>query len=49
MELIGALVYYCFALINLFLLLLILKSILSQSKTYPFNKTGPYSESLFIL
>ena len=49
MELIGALVYYCFALINLFLLLLILKSILSQSKAYPFNKTGPYSESLFIL
>ena len=49
MELIGALVYYCFALTNLFLLLYILKSILSQSKIYPFSKTGPYSESLFIL
>ena len=49
MELIGALVYYCFALTNLFLLLYILKNILSQSKIYPFNKTDPYSESLFII
>ena len=49
MELIGALVYYIFSLTNIFLLLFILKSILSQSKIYPFNKTDPYSEFLFIL
>ena len=49
MELIGALVYYSFSLINLFLLLFILKSIISKAKIYPFNKTDPYSESLFIL
>ena len=49
MELIGALVYYVFSLTNIFLLLFILKGILSQSKIYPFNKTDPYSESLFII
>ena len=49
MELIGALVYYSFSLTNIFLLLYILKSILSQAKIYPFNKTDPYSEALFIL
>ena len=49
MELIGALVYYLFSLTNLFLLLFILKSILSQAKIYPFSKTDPYSEALFIL
>ena len=48
MELIGALVYYSFALTNIFLLLFILKSILSQAKIYPFNKTDPYLESLFL-
>ena len=48
MELIGALVYYSFSLTNIFLLLFILKNILSQAKIYPFNKTDPYSESLYI-
>ena len=49
MELIGALVYYCFSLTNIFLLLYILKNIFTQAKIYPFNKTDPYSELLFIM
>ena len=48
MELIGALVYYIFVLTNIFLLLIILKNILSQASIYPFNKTSPYLEALFI-
>lgn len=49
MELIGTLVYYTFGLSNLFLLLYILTIILSRANSYPFNKTDPYTESLFIL
>ena len=49
MELIGTLVYYTFGLTNLFLLLYILTIILSRANSYPFNKTDPYIESLFIL
>ena len=49
MELIGTLVYYTFGLTNLFLLLYILTIILSRANSYPFNKTDPYTESLFIL
>ena len=49
MELIGTLVCYTLGLINIFLLIYILRIILSNAKTYPFNKTDPYTESLFIL
>ena len=48
MELIGTLVYYTFGLANIFLLIYILRIILSRANSYPFNKTDPYSESLFI-
>ena len=48
MELIGTLVYYTLGLMNIFLLIYILKVILSNAKSYPFNKTAPYTESLFI-
>ncbi len=48
MELIGTLVYYTLGLMNIFLLIYILRTILSNAKTYPFTKTDPYTESLFI-
>ena len=48
MELIGTLVCYTLGLMNIFLLIYILKIIISNAKTYPFNKTDPFTESLFI-
>lgn len=48
MELIGTLVCYTLGLMNIFLLIYILRTILSNAKTHPFNKTDPYTESLFI-
>ena len=48
MELIGTLVYYSLGLMNIFLLIYIIRTLLSNAKIYPFNKTDPYTESLFI-
>ena len=48
MELIGTLVCYTLGLMNIFLLIYILRTILSNAKIYPFTKTDPYTESLFI-
>jgi len=48
MELIGTLICYTLSLMNIFLLVYILRTILSNANKYPFNKTDPYTESLFI-
>ena len=49
MELVGTLVCYTLELMNIFLLVYILKIMISNSNIYPFNKADPYTESLFIL
>ena len=49
MELVGTLLCYTLGLMNIFLLVYILRIILSRANIYPFKKTDPYTESLFIL
>ena len=49
MELIGTFICYCLGLTNLFLLIYIIGFIFINRKKYPFTKTYPLSELLFMI